>query len=242
MIDVFDLMRTVWRHRVWAVATLAVVMAATSAYVFTQKPVYQSTETLQLSSADPAFFSEVNMLTPLYSELLSAQQTLTLAQAGLGSAPLATLAVRIFTDSPVIKVDATGGSALVVQMSAAAVVSALSDRLDTQPNLGATGVTLTIIDGPSHADIVWPRPALSLGVAAIVGVLLGVAMSWLASTPWRQLPTRAVGSSTAPATRDSSGPAGDGATGTIADNTRPAQPRSHTTRPPQPRSRSTRAR
>ena len=89
MIELFDLMRTVWRHRVVAIVTLAVVMAATTAYVFLQTPVYESTEALQLSSADPSFLAEVDTLTPLYSELLSAQYTLTIAQAELGAKPLA---------------------------------------------------------------------------------------------------------------------------------------------------------
>jgi len=191
MIDLFDLIRTVWRHRVVALATIAAVMGAVSAYVVVQKPVYQSTETLQLSSTDPAFLGEVNALTPLYSALLSAQQTLAPAQAQLGRTPLASIAVRIFTDSPVIKLDASGGSAAVVQRSADAVVNALSHRLSGQSKLGAPGVTLAVIDGPSRADIVWPRPALSLGVAAVVGVLLGLAIAWLADARQR-IPAPAV--------------------------------------------------
>jgi capsular polysaccharide biosynthesis protein len=191
MIDLFDLVRTVWRHRLVALATLLAVMAATSAFVATQKPVYQSTETLQLSSRDPAFLGEVNALTPLYSELLSAQQTLAMAGATLGSTPLASIAVRIFTDSPVIKLDASGGSADIVQRSAAAVVNALSDRLSLPSQLGAPGVTLAVIDGPSRADMVWPRTALSLGVAAVVGILLGVATSWLADAR-RRIPAVAL--------------------------------------------------
>jgi capsular polysaccharide biosynthesis protein len=198
VIDLFDLMRTVWRHRVMALATLIVIMGATGAYVVKQKPVYQSTETLQLTSADPAFLGEVNALTPLYSELLSAQQTLAIAQAQLGSTPLATIAVRIFAGSPVLKLDATGGSAGNAQQSAAAVISALSHRLKTPSKLGAPGVTLAVIDGPSQADVVWPRPALSLGVAALVGVLLAVAVSWLADAR-RRRPALAVSPATRPA-------------------------------------------
>jgi hypothetical protein len=198
MIDLFDLLRTVWRHRLASLATLMVVVGATGAYVAKQKPVFQSTETLQLSSADPTFLGEVNALAPLYSELLSAQQTLAIARAQFRSTPLATIAVRIFTESPVIKLDATAGSADIAQRSAAAVVSALSHRLIASSQLGVRGVTLAVIDGPSQADTVWPRPALSLGVAALVGVLLAVAVSWLADAR-RRRPALAVSPATRPA-------------------------------------------
>jgi uncharacterized protein involved in exopolysaccharide biosynthesis len=190
MIDLLDLVRMVWRQRLVSLATVIVVVGATGAYVATQKPMYQSTETLQLSSADPAFLADVNSLTPLYSELLIAKQTLATAQDHLGSAQLATVAVRIFTDSPVLKLDATASSADIAQQSAAAVVSAVSQRLASKAKVGAPGVTLAVIDGPSQADIVWPRPALSLGVAVLVGVLLAVGVSWLADT--RRRPALAV--------------------------------------------------
>ena len=229
MIDFFDLIRTMWRHRVVALGTLAAVLAATSVYIVTQKPVYRSTETLQLSSTDPTFLSEVNTLTPLYSELLTAQATLTLAQGSLGSTPLASIAVRTFTDSPVVDLDASGGSADVAQRSATADVSALADRLAFQSALGVSGVTLVVIDGPSQGDIVWPRPALSLGVAAIVGILLGVAVSWLVDARWRRLPALAVAPSTASTARDASGPASEDTTVTIGDITRRSQRRARNT-------------
>ena len=194
-----DLVDTVGRHRWVALLTLVVIMAATVGYVATQKPVYQSTDTLQLSSADATFFSDVNTLTPLYSELLTAQQTLAIAQTYMGSVALADVSVRIFTNSPILKLDASGGSASQVQRSAAAVVNALRIRLILPSSLGASGVTLALVDGPSSADVVWPRPALTLGAAAIVGLLLAIAMSWLADALGRGLAAAGAAAPTGPA-------------------------------------------
>jgi thiosulfate dehydrogenase (quinone) large subunit len=186
MIELFDLIRTVWRHRVVALATLAVVMAATAGYVVAQSRVFQSTVTLQLSSAQPAFLSQVNSVTPLYAALLTADQTLGIAQGAMHDTPLAGITVRTFPDSPVLKVDARGASADSVQRSASAVVTALTDRLSTGAALGVPGVSVAVVDGPSPADTVWPRPALSLAVAGIIGIFLGVAMAWVADLPRRR--------------------------------------------------------
>jgi thiosulfate dehydrogenase [quinone] large subunit len=186
MIELFDLIRTVGRHRVVALATLAVVMAATAGYVAIQTRVYQSTVTVQLSSPEPAFLSQVNSVTPLYAALLTADQTLGIARGAMRNTPLADIAVRTFPDSPVLKVDARGFSGPGVERSAAAVVSALTDRLSVGAPLGVPKVSVAVVDGPSPADTVWPRPALSLAVAGIIGIFLGVAMAWLVDAPRRR--------------------------------------------------------
>ena len=186
MIELFDLIRTVGRHRVVALATLAVVMAATAGYVAIQNRVYQSTVTVQLSSPEPAFLSQVNSVTPLYAALLTADQTLGIARRAVHDTPLADISVRTFPDSPVLKVDARGASADGVQRSAAAVVTALTDRLSIGASLGVPRVAVAVVDGPTQADTVWPRPALSLAVAGIIGIFLGVAVAWLADVPRRR--------------------------------------------------------
>ena len=184
MIDLFDLLRTVWRNRVPALATLCVVLVATTVYLATQSRTYQSTVTLQLSSADPGFLSDINAVVPVYSALITSPDTLSLAQAMQGSSPLGSVSVRTFTDSPVLKLQATGASAQQAQTSAASVVKALRWRT-TSSKLGVSGVSVATIDGPSPADVIWPRPALSLGVATLLGLLLAVLVGWLADRPWR---------------------------------------------------------
>jgi hypothetical protein len=180
VIELPDLIRLVTRQRLVAVATLVVVMTATAGLLATQKAVYQSTETVQLSSADPSFLSQVNNLTPLYSALLTADQTLAIARSEMAPGPLADIAVRTFIDSPVLKIDASAGSRDTAERSAAADVVALSRRLGLASRLGAPGVTLAVVDGPSPPETIWPRWALSLAVAAIVGGLLGIPVAWLA--------------------------------------------------------------
>ncbi|MBJ7608051.1 MAG: hypothetical protein JF887_01280 [Candidatus Dormibacteraeota bacterium] len=179
MIGLLDLVHAVRRHVLVALATLAIVLIATGAYLVVQKPVYQSTETLQLSGTNDAFLGQSNSLAPLYSELLTSPQTLGVAQNDLGSTPLADISVRTFTNSPVLKVDASSGSATAAHDSAAAVVGGLSRRLRAS-QLGVAGISIVVIDAPSQPEVTWPRPALTLGVAAIVGIALAVLMALLA--------------------------------------------------------------
>jgi capsular polysaccharide biosynthesis protein len=185
MTDIFDVFRTAWRHRVVALIILANVMAATVVYLVVQKPLYQSTLTLQLASdgTDTAFLAQVNSLTPLYSTLLSSPQTLTVAQNDLGTRTLGQVTVLTFTDSPVIKVNVTSESADTARASAGAVLQGLNDRLAVS-KLGVPGITVSLVDGPSQADMSWPRPALTVGVAAVIGLLLALLGAWLMER-WR---------------------------------------------------------
>ncbi len=181
MTDLFDLVRTVWRHPVVALVMIVNVMVLTGIFLVAQTPLYQSTVTLQLAATttDSNFLAQVNSLTPLYSALLSSPQTFSVAQTDLGSTHLGQISVLTFTDSPVLKVNATSGSASAATASAGAVIRALNQRLNGS-KLGAPGVAVAVIDGPSSADLAWPRPALTLGVAAVVAVLLAVFAAWLA--------------------------------------------------------------
>lgn len=180
MTDLADLLRMVGRHRLVALLMFVNIMVITAAYLVVQSPVYQSTETLQLSAtaADSNFLTQINSLTPLYSALLSSPQTLAEAQTNIGHNQLAQITVVTFPDSPVIKVNASSGSAHAAELSASEVVLSLNQRLTNAP-LGAPGITVGIIDGPSPAIITWPRPALTLGAAAVVGILMALLVSWI---------------------------------------------------------------
>lgn len=188
MTDLLELFRTVWRHPVVALLMVVNVMAITAVYVAVQSPMYESTITLQIAAdgTDTSFLAQINSLTPLYSALLSSPQTLAVAQTDLGSTHLAQISVLTFTDSPVLKVNAISGSANAASASAGAVIQALNERLNGS-KLGAPGISVAVIDGPSPADMSWPRPALTLGVAAIVGVLLAVLAAWIVDTRRRKV-------------------------------------------------------
>jgi capsular polysaccharide biosynthesis protein len=205
--DSVDLLGAIWRHRLLAAATWVAVLAATAVFVAIQKPVYESTETVQLSTTDPAILSQVNTLTALYSALLTAQETKDLAQTEVG-ASLADLTVRTFTDSPIIKVDARSGSPDIAQRSAAAVVKAVVTRTGAGSPLGASNVSIVVVDGPSTPDKVWPRPALSLFVAGAVGLLLGMLVACLADLPRRRAAAEAFSRGGAVAVPAGSGDAG----------------------------------
>ena len=180
MTDFFDLLRNVVRHPVVSILMFVNIMVITVAYLALQSPLYQSTETLQLAAtaADTNFFTQINSLTPLYSALLSSPQTLAAAQTNIGQTPLGQITVVTFPDSPVIKVNATSSSARAAELSASEVVLSLNQRL-TVSQLGAPGITVGIIDGPSPAIITWPRPALTLGAAAVVGILASILAAWI---------------------------------------------------------------
>ncbi|PZR79626.1 MAG: hypothetical protein DLM65_10150 [Candidatus Aeolococcus gillhamiae] len=202
MTDLVDVLRTVVRHPMVALLMFLNIMVITAAYLALQTPVYQSTDTLQLSAtaADSNFLTQINSLTPLYSALLSSPQTLAVAQTNIGQTQLAQITVVTFPDSPVIKVNATSGSGPAAELSASEVVLGLNQRL-TGSQLGAPGITIGIIDGPSSAVITWPRPALTFGAAAFLGILLSTLAAWITERVQRRRRARKAAATAATAAR-----------------------------------------
>lgn len=171
-----EFLAAVWRGRLVIVLALVVAGGAAVAAVRLQKPEYQSTATIQLTTAsnDLSLLSHVDAVSAVYAEALEAQATADQARAKLDGR-LADINVRTFTGSPILKVDAQSTDASLARSSAQAVVDVVSAQ-SQQGSYGYSGVRLLEIQPPLLAtDPVSPRPRLTYALAGVVGLVLGVA-------------------------------------------------------------------
>jgi uncharacterized protein involved in exopolysaccharide biosynthesis len=174
-----DLVRVLWRRKVAVVVTTAVVVALGGGWVMTQAPRFRSTATLALTPSGGDSFtllSQVNTIIPLYAEAIKARETSQIAQAQLHTSRLGAVSVRTFRDAPIIKLDATSSDPRVAYQTAQAIADALIVRLK-RGEVGLTNVRVLEVDRPIvPEDPVWPLPKLTLIIAGVLGLGLGVAL------------------------------------------------------------------
>ncbi|MCA1841834.1 MAG: polysaccharide biosynthesis tyrosine autokinase [Actinobacteria bacterium] len=200
--DLTELMQVLWRRK-WAfLATCAVVMAATAGFLAVQPRVYQSTATLGLTPRTNAgvtdesqqilIFSQIDVITPLYAEAVTAKETAALAQSKLpDGAELGAISVRTFRDAPlVLKVSARDRSPRVAQLSAAAIVEALIQRSNGGEINSPPLLTLVRINRPAlPVEPISPRPKLTLIVGAILAVGFGAGAALVLDSLLRKVDT-----------------------------------------------------
>jgi receptor protein-tyrosine kinase len=180
--DFRELLEVLWRRKlVVGLVTLLAVGAAIGA-LRTVTPQYESTSTLSLNPRNPRddifILSTINAVVPVYATAATAGSTLNAARDKLGG-HLASVNVRTFTDTPIIKLNARDPDPKVAQRSAQAVTDVLIDRV-TKNQVGIPSVKLTQIDVPQVATSpVFPRTKLTLVVAFLMGIAFGIAAALL---------------------------------------------------------------
>jgi capsular polysaccharide biosynthesis protein len=167
------------RRRWPVVIVMTLVWVVVAAVVVQLQPrTYQATATVQVTSHDSTFLAQVDQVIQTYAEAAKSRDTQAMAQAA-GAGPLATIAVRTFLGSPVLKIDATDTSPEVAQRTAAAVTRALLTRA-ASGEVGITGLSLLVVEQPSLPTApIAPTPKLTLAIAAVVGLGLGIGTAML---------------------------------------------------------------
>lgn len=177
-----DLLRVFWQRKLLiVVVTLLVVVPAYAATRYVKKE-YESTATLSLTPAKQGnelfLFSILDNVVPIYADAATSRTTLDQARTILG-APLADISVETFKGTGIIKIKARSTSRLRAQQSAAAATQALLDRSGAG-ELPSTSLKLTEIDAPAlPTSPVFPRTRLTLFIAALLGLGLGLAAAVL---------------------------------------------------------------
>src|SRR3954469_9784983 len=148
--DFRELLEVLWRRKlVVGLVTLLAVGAAVGA-LRTVTPQYEATSTLSLNPRNPRddifILSTINAVVPVYATAATAGSTVNAARHKLGG-HLASVNVRTFTDTPIIKINARDPEPRVAQLSAQAVTDVLIDRV-TKGQVGIPSVKLTQIDVP----------------------------------------------------------------------------------------------
>jgi capsular polysaccharide biosynthesis protein len=175
VVDICRLMRRRWPF----VVVMTLVWVAVAAVVVQVQPrTYQSSATVQVTSRDSTFLAQVDQVMQTYAEAAKSRDTQAMARAEHGGR-LANIAVRTFLGSPVLVIDATDTSPEAAQRSATSVTHALLART-ASGQVGIGGLSLLVVEWPSLPTApIAPNPKLTLAIAALVGLGLGIGTAML---------------------------------------------------------------
>jgi len=179
-VDLNELIGVLWRRK-WTilVTTVALVTVAVVALRLVT-PVYESTSTIALSPTDAdqglIFFGISDAVVPVYADAATSGQTLEEAENRIGD--LAEINVQTFSGTPIIKINARDPDRVLAQQSAQAVTEVLLER--AEDDIGISSLQLVQIDQPTIAsEPVFPRTKLTIAVALLLGLALGIGLALL---------------------------------------------------------------
>jgi capsular exopolysaccharide synthesis family protein len=172
-----DLLRVFWQRKLLVVIVVLLVVGPAYAATRLVEKQYESTATLALTPAkqgnELVFFSILDTVVPIYADAATSRTTRLRAREILGGR-LASISVATFKGTPIIKIKARSTSPSRAQLSSAAVAQALVER-STSGSINQPSFKLDEIDAPSlPTSAVFPRTRLTLLVAALLGLGLGL--------------------------------------------------------------------
>lgn len=178
-----DLLRVFWQRKLLIVlVALAVIVPAFVATKLVTKQ-YESTATLGVTpkSAGPealTLFAILDQVVPFYAEAANSRTTLAAARARLGQ-QLGDISIETFKGTGLMKVKARSPSPRIAQLSAQTVAHVLVRRVN-RGQVGTASYKLDVLDRASLPTApVFPRTRLTLLVAALLGLGLGLAAALL---------------------------------------------------------------
>lgn len=180
-----ELLQVLWRRKITVVVVMAVVLATAVVALRLVTPLYESTATLGLrpnaNNDALVFFTTLDAIVPIYADAATSRTTLAQAQLRAGE-PLGDISVRTFEGTPIIKVSARSESPVHARRSVSLVTSTLLER-SRGGNFGVPGLSLVQLDRPSlPTDPVFPNIPLSIAVAILLGLVLGMGTAVLRDT------------------------------------------------------------
>jgi capsular exopolysaccharide synthesis family protein len=172
-----DLLRVFWQRKLLIVIVILAVVAPSYAATRLVKKEYQSSATLTLTPAKQGnelfLFSILDNVVPIYADAATSRTTLQRAREILGG-PLCDVGVDTFKGTGIIKIKSRCTSRFRAQQSAAAATQALLERAESG-EIGVPSLKLDEIDAPAlPVSPVFPRTKLTLFVAALLGLGLGL--------------------------------------------------------------------
>lgn len=177
-----DLLRVFWQRKLLIV--LVVLGVIVPAFVATKlvTPKYESTATLALTPKgtgnDLILYGILDQVVPFYADAAGSRTTLERARNRLGGR-LAEISVQTFKGTGLLKIKARSSKPRLAQLSAAAATDAVLNRVDLG-EIGTPSFRLNEIDAPAlPTSPVFPRTRLTLLVAALLGLGLGLAAAVL---------------------------------------------------------------
>jgi len=177
-----DLLRVFWQRKLLIVVVMVLVIGPAYAATKLVSPQYESTATLAVSPVkgpnDISAFLILDQVVPLYADQATSRTTLDVARQ-LAGGSLCPISVQTFKGTGIFKIKSRCTSRTQAQKSAAAVASVLLTRAESG-DIGVSSMNLTEPDPPAFpGSPVFPRTKLTLLVAALLGLGLGLAAAVL---------------------------------------------------------------
>ena len=179
-LDLNEVIGVLWRRKWTILLTMSALVAVAVAGLRLATPVYESTSTIALSPTDAdqglVFFGISDAVVPVYADAATSGATREEAARRIGA--LADIDVRTFTGTPIIKLSARDPNPELAQRSAQAVTEVLLER--AEEDIGISSLRLLQLDRPIVAsEPVFPRRGLTVAVALLIGLALGIGLALL---------------------------------------------------------------
>jgi capsular exopolysaccharide synthesis family protein len=179
-----DFLRMLWQRKLLVVAVAAVVIGIAYSGTRLVTPEYESTSTLALNPRDLNnsqglfVFGILDAIVPVYADAATSQTTKDEARRLLGR-PLEEVSVATFKGTGLIKITSRSTNPRLAQRSAQALTDALLARA-ASGDVGNASLRLSEIDrAPLSTTPVYPRTGLTLLVATLLGLGLGIGAAFL---------------------------------------------------------------
>ncbi len=179
-----EFFEVLWRRKLIVLAVTIIAVGAAVGGLRIVTPQYEATSTLVLqpTNAENSIFlyNVIDNITPTYADAATARITLESAARRLpANEALADISVRTTEGTGILKLVARSSDRDAAEDSAQAVTDALLARA-AGGELAIRDVQLTQLDRPQRpVDPVFPRAAMTLAVAILLGVALGVGAALL---------------------------------------------------------------
>jgi capsular polysaccharide biosynthesis protein len=188
-VELRDYLRVLRRYA-WVIAMVTVVAVITSGVLSYKviKPTYQATATaIVLQRSNPSVAATnvsaqqlYQTLSQTYADLATSPDVLAAAARAVGLKPTQ-LTDQVVTATPVtgtnlLTVQVTAASARTAAAAADAVVIALARRVVALEHVNVIALANR---APVPDQPVSPRPKVNMGIAAVLGLLVGVALAFL---------------------------------------------------------------
>jgi tyrosine-protein kinase len=181
-VNLNELLQVLWRRKVIVLVVLAAAIGIAVAALQIAKTVYESSTTIALSPRDAQngliLFGILDAVVPVYADAAGSPTTLALARKK-SPHPLGDVTVETFSGTPIIKIHARDHSPFVARDTADAVAAALLQRVQ-RDRIGLATIRLVELDKATlPTSPVFPRKKLTLLVAVLLGLILGIAAAIL---------------------------------------------------------------
>jgi capsular exopolysaccharide synthesis family protein len=192
--DLREFLAVLWRRKLVVLLVTAAAVAAAFGALKLVTPLYQSTATLAVTPADKTsdlfILTTINTVLPVYATAATSRTTLEEARARVPGGGLADVSTRTFADTPILKIQARDPDPEIARATAQAVTDVLLRRANSG-ELGLPSLVLRPIEQPIAATApVFPRRKLTLLVAGLLGLALGIGAALLRELLTSKVQTR----------------------------------------------------